>query len=151
MTQADSFIMHCPQCKIRNRIPKEKVGAVAKCGKCGQDIDTDILNIGSPVIITDKDFYDQIINSPLPAILDCWAPWCGPCQMMGPFMDELAADWKGKIRVGKMNVDENPKTSAQYQIHSIPTLLIFNKGSLVNSLTGALPKNNIIQAMSPFL
>jgi len=151
MTQSNSFVLRCPKCKTRNRIPKERVGAIAKCGKCAEDFHTDILNIGTPVVITDNVFHSQIIDSPLPTLLDCWAPWCGPCQMMGPFMDELAADWKGKIRVGKMNVDENPKTSAQYQIRSIPTLLIFNQGQLIDTLTGALPKRSIVQAMTPFL
>lgn len=151
MTDANSIIMRCPKCRTRNRIPSGKIGAIAKCGKCGEDIHTDVLNIGHPVVVTDSTFNYEIIDSPLPTLLDCWAPWCGPCQMMGPFMDELAADWKGKIRIGKMNVDENPKTSAQYRIRSIPTLLIFNDGQLVNTLTGALPKHSIVQAMTTFL
>ena len=71
--------------------------------------------------------------------------------MMEPFINELAATWKGRIRVGKMNVDENPRTSSQYQIRSIPTLMIFDNGQLKNTLTGALPKHSIVQAMSAYL
>ncbi len=151
MNQANSYIMRCTSCGTRNRIPAEKVGQTATCGRCRDSIDTSVLNMAHPLVVTDSSFQDQVIRSPLPVLLDCWAPWCGPCHMMGPVMDQLAAEWKGKIRVCKMNVDENPGTSAQYQIRSIPTLLIFDRGLLQDSLAGALPKHSIIQAMKAYL
>ncbi len=151
MNQTNSYIMRCTSCGTGNRIPAEKIGQTAACGKCKSPIDTSVLNVDHPLVVTDSSFADQVIGSPLPVLLDCWAPWCGPCQMMGPFMDQLAAEWKGKIRVCKMNVDENPAASNQYQIRSIPTLLIFDRGQLQNSLTGALPKHSIVQAMKAYL
>ncbi|GBC60884.1 thioredoxin TrxC [Desulfonema ishimotonii] len=151
MTQPNTYIMRCTACGTRNRIPVEKVGTVAKCGKCQGPVHTDVLRIDHALTITDSDFDSQILRSPLPALLDCWAPWCGPCQMMEPFMTELAATWQGRIRVGKMNVDENPRTSSQYRIMSIPTLLIFDNGQLKDTLTGALPRQSIVQAMSAYL
>jgi thioredoxin 2 len=146
-----SYIIRCVSCGTRNRIPGSRVGDTAKCGRCGSAISTQALTVGNPIIVTDSDFHAQVIQSPLPVLLDCWAPWCGPCQMMEPFMDELAADWKGRIRVCKMNVDENQRTSNQFRIQSIPTLLVFDNGELKNTLAGALPKHSIVQAMSPFL
>ena len=114
-------------------------------------MDTRDLLIESPVTVADFDFQDQVLQSPLPVLLDCWAPWCGPCKMVGPIMEDLALQWKGQVRVGKLNVDENPQISSRFQIRSIPTLLIFDNGELRETLVGALPKQQIIQAMAPFI
>ena len=151
MTQANSYLMRCPNCGTKNRIPADKVGLTAHCGKCKTAIQTQALKIDYPLIITDRNFHTEVIKSPLPTLLECWAPWCGPCQMMAPFLEELAAKWKGRIRVGKMNVDENPHTSTRFQVQSIPTLLIFDNGKLKNTLAGALPKHSIVQAMNSYL
>jgi thioredoxin 2 len=151
MTQMNDFFMRCSNCGTKNRIPAEKVGMTARCGKCKTAIHTRALQIGHPLIITDDNFHTEVIKSPLPVLLDCWAPWCGPCQMMEPFLEELAATWKGRIRVGKMNVDENPRTAGKFQVQSIPTLLIFDNGRLKNTLAGALPKHSIVRAMNPYL
>lgn len=150
MTQ-QAYVMRCGSCGARNRIPQNRVGDTARCGRCGSPINTRPLTAGRPIVVTDGDFETQVLQSPLPVLLDCWAPWCGPCRMMEPFMDELAAEWRGRIRVCKMNVDENPRTSSQFHIQSIPTLLVFDNRQLKNTLAGALPKHSIVQAMSPFL
>ncbi len=151
MTGQNNYILRCPGCGTKNRIPGEKAGITAKCGKCGNLFPTDILNTDYPVIITDANFQSEVIKSPLPVLLDCWAPWCGPCQMVGPIMEELAKEWKGKIRIGKLNVDENQIISGRYGIKSIPMFLVFDNGKLVNTLVGALPKNAFKEAMSVFL
>lgn len=147
----NSYIVRCLSCGTRNRIPANRVGETAKCGKCGAGIQTQGLSIGRPVVVTDRDFRAQVLQSPLPVLLDCWAPWCGPCRMMEPILEELATEWKGRIRVCKINVDENPLLSQQFQIQSVPTLLVFDNGRLKNNMAGALPKQGIVQAMSPFL
>jgi thioredoxin 1 len=89
--------------------------------------------------ITDATFKETIESHPM-IVVDCWAPWCGPCRMVSPIIEELARDYAGKVLFGKLNVDENPMTSSQYQIMSIPTLLVFNHGKLVDKIIGALPR-----------
>ncbi len=151
MTQTDSYMMRCNNCGTKNRIPTDKIGSVAKCGKCRAPINTDELAIEKPVIVTDDDFEANVLKASLPVLLDCWAPWCGPCKMIGPVMDELAGEWKGRIKICKLNTDENPVISTKYQINSIPTMLIFDNGQLKDTLVGALPKQHIVQKMTPYL
>jgi len=93
----------------------------------------------TPIQITDADVEQTIKKYPTIAI-DCWAPWCGPCLMIHPIIEELAKEMQGKIVFGKLNVDENPQTSAKHQIMSIPTLLVFKNGALVDRIIGAMPK-----------
>ncbi|MEM0466605.1 MAG: thioredoxin [Candidatus Thermoplasmatota archaeon] len=96
----------------------------------------------APLHITDGDF-DATVKKYPSIVVDCWAPWCGPCRMIGPVIEDLAKEMQGKIVFGKLNVDENPLVSAQHQIMSIPTLLVFKNGSLVDRIVGALPKDQL--------
>ena len=96
-------------------------------------------NIDTPIITTDKTFDEMIKKNPS-AVIDCWAPWCGPCRMMSPIIDELAREYAGKIVFGKLNVDENPEIAKRYNIMGIPTLLIVKNGSVVDRIVGVAPK-----------
>jgi thioredoxin 1 len=100
----------------------------------------------APIHITDNEF-DETIKKYPNLVIDCWAPWCGPCKMLGPIIDELAKELQGKMTFAKLNVDENPQTSMKHQIMSIPTLLVFKNGQLVNRLVGALPKEMLKQQL----
>ena len=102
-----------------------------------------------PVTITDADI-DDAIKKYETIVVDCWAPWCGPCRMVGPVIDELAKEMKGKVVFGKLNVDENPETSMKHKIMSIPTLLVFKKGNLVERLVGAYPKEELKKKLEPY-
>jgi len=103
----------------------------------------------TPLEITDADVEDNIKKYET-IVIDCWAPWCGPCRMVHPIIEELAKEMQGKIVFGKLNVDENPMTSAKHQIMSIPTLLIFKNGTLVDRLVGAMPKPQLKAKLEPY-
>jgi thioredoxin 1 len=96
--------------------------------------------MGKTVELTDSNF-DSIINSEKPVLVDFWAEWCGPCKMIGPLVEELAGDYEGRAVVAKLNVDENPSVTARYGVRSIPTLLVFKKGQIVDKQIGAVPKS----------
>ncbi len=100
----------------------------------------------APVEVTDATFSDLIKKNPL-VVIDCWAAWCGPCRMIAPIVDELAKEYVGKIAFGKLNVDENQQIPVEHQIMSIPTLLIFKNGQLVDRIVGAMPKKNLEQKL----
>lgn len=103
----------------------------------------------TPINVLDADIDETIKTYPL-IVVDCWAVWCGPCRMIGPVVEELAKELKGKIVFGKLNVDENPQTSMKYNIMSIPTLLIFKNGLFVDRLIGAMPKEMLLQKLKSF-
>lgn len=94
---------------------------------------------------TDDNFEKEVLKSNVPALVDFWAEWCGPCRALAPIVDELASEYSGKLKVFKMNVDENPVTPGRYGIRGIPTLLLFKNGELVDQVVGAHPKQNIAQ------
>jgi len=103
-----------------------------------------------PLKVTDADIETNIKKYPL-MVIDCWAPWCGPCRMIGPIIEELAKEMQGKIVFGKLNVDENRATSAKYRIMSIPALLVFKNGNLVDNIIGAMPKEMLLGKISPYM
>jgi thioredoxin len=138
-------VVVCTKCGTRNRVdPRNAAHQIAKCGKCGTPLDLSKTSAAAEpkaLIVTDATFQREVLeNSSRPVLVDCWAPWCGPCRMIGPIMEQLAAESNGRYRIAKLNVDENPRTAAEFQIQSIPTMLIFKKGKLVDRLIGAQPK-----------
>ena len=103
----------------------------------------------TPIHINDADM-DATVKKYVTIVVDCWAPWCGPCRMVGPIVEELAKEMQGKIAFAKLNVDENPGTSMKYQIMSIPTLLVFKNGKLVDRIVGAMPKEALKQKLENY-
>ena len=146
----DSIIIRCIKCGAKNRIPKTRLNDRPVCGRCHSRLPEGRF-FDIPVIVSDKTFNDEIISAPVPVLLDCWAPWCGPCRTIGPIIDQLAKDYEGKVKFAKLNVDENPATSTKYNIMSIPTMLLFKDGKMVNSLVGALPKAEIENHLRSFI
>ena len=100
------------------------------------------------VEFTDANFETEVMKSELPVVVDFWAPWCGPCRMIGPSIEALSTEYAGKFKIGKLNSDDNPDVSAKFGIRSIPTLLIIKNGEVVNQLVGALPKEKIAEQLN---
>jgi thioredoxin 1 len=97
----------------------------------------------SLVQFTDANFEQEVLKSEKPVLVDFWAPWCGPCRAVGPVVEGLAETYKGRVKVGKINIDDNPKTATTYGVMSIPTLILFNKGDIMDKLVGLSPKERL--------
>jgi len=132
------MIVVCTKCGANNRLDERSGSMRPVCGRCGAPLPTTAS--ASPITVTDGTFADLVLGASTPVLLDCWAPWCGPCRMLAPTIDALAAESGGKYLVAKLNTDENPATASRFKIDSIPTLLIFHHGQLVDRLVGLQPK-----------
>lgn len=146
-----SYLFRCTKCSTRNRIPFQKISAGAKCGKCGTALDTEELFVAQPLMVSETNFNEQVLGSPLPVLLFAWAPWCPTCQTAMPVIDDFAKDAKGKIRVGKLNVDSSQALSSKYNILSVPQILIFDNGRLQETMPGALQKHEIMMKMARYI
>jgi thioredoxin 2 len=138
---ADSQLIRCPSCGANNRVPLEKLKQELQpiCGRCKNPLPVG----GKPVAVTDATFAAEVERSPVPVLLDLWAPWCGPCRMIAPTLEELAKEMAGRVRVAKLNVDENPSTATRFQVRSIPTLLVLKGGKEMERIVGVQPKAEI--------
>ena len=146
----ESYLFRCTKCRTRNRIPIWKINAGAKCGKCGTALETKELFVAQPLMVSETNFDQQVLGSPLPVLLFAWAPWCPTCRTAMPVIDDFAKDAKGKIRVGKVNVDSSPAISSKYNILSVPQILIFDNGRLQETMPGALQKHEIMMKMTRY-
>jgi thioredoxin 1 len=107
--------------------------------------------MGNAVAVTEQSFEAEVVQSSVPVLVDFWAAWCGPCRAIAPTVEELAGEYAGKLKVVKVEVDENPDVSGKYGVQSIPTLLVFKNGEVVERLIGAYPKNMLLQKLQPHL
>jgi thioredoxin 2 len=138
----DDLIIRCLKCGTKNRMSEEKLHQKPLCGRCHEPLVIPQDEI-KPVEVTDDSFTREVLVADTSVLVDCWAPWCGPCQKLTPIMEELASAYANGVKIAKLNVDENPVTASQYGIRSIPTMLFFKDGKLVQRLVGALPKEEI--------
>ena len=144
----EPLLVACPACGATNRVPPDRVarGLAPVCGKCRTP-----LPVGKPQPVTDASFAQDVERSPLPVLVDAWAPWCGPCHMIAPVIDQLATELAGRVRVVKLNVDDNPRTAARFDLRSIPTLLVLRDGREVDRLVGVQPKREIARRLERVL
>jgi len=141
------IVVVCSNCKAKNRVDETRLAnGEAKCGRCGEKLE--VSHDAKPLVITDQTFEREVLAAQgKPVLVDCWAPWCGPCRIIGPVMDQLAAESQGQYRITKLNVDDNPQVASRFQIASIPTMLIFKDGKLIERLVGVQPKPAIAERL----
>jgi len=148
MENEKTEITQCGKCGTKNRFRPASGSLKPVCGKCGAPLEP---ASASPLTVTDGNFDTVVGKSALPVLLDMWAAWCGPCRMIAPTIEALAAELAGKAIVGKMDVDANPNTAARYHVQSIPTLLIFKDGREVDRLIGLQSREAILRRLSNFI
>lgn len=102
-------------------------------------------NVGE---VSDSSFETEVLNADVPVLVDFWAPWCGPCKSIAPVLEELASEFDGKIKIVKINVDDNPKTPTQYNVRGIPNLVFFKGGEVIEQIVGAVPKDQLVEAIN---
>lgn len=133
-------ILTCVQCHAKNRVQHVPAGQVPVCARCGTSLPW--LHDG-----TDASFAEDVQAS-VPVLVDFWAPWCGPCRVMGPVLEEIARERAGKLRIVKLNVDENPAAPARFQVQGIPTLLLFRHGQPVDRIVGVVSKSALLARLA---
>ena len=148
---AGRYQMRCTECGAKNRIPSDKVDAGPVCGKCKKPLRIGEIFLPQPLVIMEADFEEKVLKSPLPVLVFAWAPWCSTCRAFIPVIDDFARDAKSKVRVGKLNIDQNPNLSSRFNILSVPQIFIFDNGQLRDNFPGAMQKHEIMMKLDPYL
>jgi thioredoxin 2 len=142
----DKVLQACSECGATNRILMTRVGEDPQCGRCHKKIFP-----RRALKVTDASWKREVEESAIPVLVDFWAPWCGPCRVVGPVLEEIARERAGKLKIVKLNVDENPEMSARFAVQSIPTMILFRGPNELDQIRGAMPKAAIEGRIARFL
>jgi thioredoxin 2 len=147
----ETVIIPCPRCGTKNRVPRDRLKERAACGKCHSPLPSASPFPDHAVDVSDGSWQREVLDFPGPVLLEFHAPWCGYCRMLSPVLDQLATQYAGRVKIAKMNVDENPVTAAQYSIRSTPALFFFKNGKVADQVMGAVPKGEIERRLQTIL
>ena len=144
-TATEAVLVRCPACGAVNRVRPDRAAAASPvCGRCKAALPD---AASGPIDVSDSTFAREVERSEIPVLVDLWAPWCGPCRMLAPTIEQIAAEFAGRARVAKVNIDENPGVAARLNPGGIPTLVIIKGGREVQRLVGLRPKDEIAGAL----
>ncbi|MGA7493541.1 MAG: thioredoxin [Syntrophobacteraceae bacterium] len=147
----DSFISRCKQCGAKNRIPRSRAGEKAVCGKCRAPLHFTAAYPQYAIDVSERTFDAEVLRFPGPVLVLFWATWCGHCRVLLPLVDDLASEYSGLIKFAKIDLDKSQGLASQYQVQSVPTMIEFKNGRLVDRLLGAVPKDQIVQHLRRLL
>jgi thioredoxin 2 len=146
-----THVVRCSECGAKNRVPSNKLSDQPKCGKCGTMLRTHDLFEPQPILISDHNFPDKVLKSPLPVLVFAMSPTCPYCDMVAPHVQAIAREYKGRLKVGQLNIQFNPDLATKFDLLSVPNFLIFDKGRLQESIPGALDRAQINALVSRYL
>ena len=148
---SDNLIVICPRCGAKNCLPESRWEDRAICGKCRAPLPFSSPFPDHAVEVFDGTFQKEVLDFPGPVLLEFFAPWCGHCQKLSPVLDELTSEYAGRVKIAKLNVDQNTRTTSEYGIRGTPSLYFFKRGKLVDQVSGALPKEEIERRLMSIL
>jgi thioredoxin 2 len=134
--RAGAIILSCKQCQTSNKIPLKRIGDQPICGKCKSPLDLNFSTQGGPLFLSDQNFTETVLRSPLPFLVNFFSPNCGPCKLLSPTINKMARDYEGRLKVGSLNVDINQYVPTLYGVGGTPTLLLFQSGKVESRLEG---------------
>ncbi len=135
----DKIVLKCGACGAMNRVDERRLTAQPVCGRCGKPLTVS----SKPIHVGTAEFQKEVLDWPGTVLVDFWAPWCGPCRAVAPILEDLAARRSGSLKIVKVNADENAELASQFGIFSIPTLILFERGTKISQIAGAMPRSQL--------